>query len=123
MSTGTLARLDLEADLRSQLNFIREIDALKSVRRKTLLLDGSRTENDAEHSWEMATMAIVLARYVPQGADLLRIIKMLLIHDLVEIDAGDAYAYDPAANEGPQERSNGLRRSYSACFLGRMACN
>lgn len=96
--------LVMPEELRTQLAFIRQIDALKSIWRQTLLVDASRAENDAEHSWEMALMAVVLKQYAPTGADMLRIIKMLLIHDLVEIDAGDAYAYDAAANVGQKER-------------------
>jgi putative hydrolases of HD superfamily len=99
-----LSSLKMTEELRAQLDFIRQIDALKSVWRQTLLVDASRAENDAEHSWEMALMAVVLKQYAPTGADMLRIIKMLLIHDLVEIDAGDAYAYDVAANIGQKER-------------------
>ncbi|MDB6143879.1 MAG: phosphohydrolase [Pseudomonas sp.] len=99
-----LSALKMPEELRAQLDFIRQIDALKSVWRQTVLVDGSRTENDAEHSWEMALMAVVLKQYAPVGADMLRVIKMLLIHDLVEIDAGDAYAYDVAANVGQKER-------------------
>jgi putative hydrolases of HD superfamily len=97
-------RLPISSRLAAQLGFIREIDALKETWRRTLLLDGSRAENDAEHSWEMALMAVVIGEYAPPGTDLLRVIKMLLIHDLVEIDAGDAYAYDAAANLGQSER-------------------
>jgi putative hydrolase of HD superfamily len=99
-----LSALKMTEELRAQLDFIRQIDALKNVWRQTLLVDASRAENDAEHSWEMALMAVVLKQYAPAGADMLRIIKMLLIHDLVEIDAGDAYAYDVAANVGQKER-------------------
>lgn len=104
MSDTHFADLRLSYNLRAQLTFIRELDALKNVARRTLLLDRSRTENDAEHSWEMATMTLALAAYIPVGGDILRILKMLLIHDLVEIDAGDAYAYDAAANVGQRER-------------------
>lgn len=77
-----------------KFHFIVELDKLKAVFRRTLLLDKSRTENDAEHSWEMATMALVLHSYAEPETNLLRVLKMLLIHDLVEIDAGDTYVYD-----------------------------
>ncbi|OUC13788.1 MAG: phosphohydrolase [Alkalinema sp. CACIAM 70d] len=80
--------------LHQQLTFILEIDRLKQVLRHTLLTDGSRRENDAEHSWHLAMMAIVLQEYAAQPVDLLRVLKMLLIHDLVEIDAGDTFCYD-----------------------------
>ncbi|MGY2733521.1 HD domain-containing protein [Sphingomonas sp. UYP23] len=96
--------LTLPERLLSQLRFIRQIDALKEVWRRTVLIDGSRVENDAEHSWEMALMAVVLAEYAPPGTDILRVMTMLVIHDLVEIDAGDAYVYDVAANLGREDR-------------------
>ena len=88
----------------NRFRFIVELDKLKSVFRRTLLLDKSRTENDAEHSWEMATMALVLHSYAEPGTDLLRVLKMLLIHDLVEIDAGDTYIYDERAVSDQAER-------------------
>lgn len=85
--------------LTQQIQFIIEIDRLKQILRQTLLMDGSRQENSAEHSWHLAMMAIVLCEYAPAGVDLMRGIKMLLIHDLVEIDAGDTFCYDVQANE------------------------
>ncbi|MCV3216208.1 HD domain-containing protein [Plectonema radiosum NIES-515] len=85
--------------LTQQIQFIIEIDKLKLILRQTLLTDGSRRENSAEHSWHLALMAIVLAEYAPSGVDQLRALKMLLIHDLVEIDAGDTFCYDVQANE------------------------
>lgn len=81
-----------------QLQFVLELDKLKSILRQSLLCDGSRRENDAEHSWHLATMAVLLVEYATGQVDLTRVLKMLLIHDIVEIDAGDTYAYDPAAN-------------------------
>jgi putative hydrolase of HD superfamily len=83
--------------LSQQIQFILEIDQLKKILRQTLIADASRRENDAEHSWHLAVMVTVLAEYAPAGADLSRVTKMLLIHDLVEIDAGDTYCYDAAA--------------------------
>jgi len=84
--------------LRQQLAFIIEIDKLKQIYRQTILMDGSRTENDAEHSWHLAVMAILLAEYAAQKKlDIFRVVKMLLIHDVVEIDAGDTYLYDEHA--------------------------
>jgi putative hydrolase of HD superfamily len=81
--------------LDQQIEFILEIDKLKRIKRRTILTDGSRHENSAEHSWHLAVMAMLLAEYAKEGdLDLLKIIKMLLIHDLVEIDAGDTYCYD-----------------------------
>lgn len=77
-----------------QLEFILEIDRLKGVLRQTLLTDASRRENSAEHSWHLALMAVLLADYAPQPVDIQRVITMVLIHDLVEIDAGDTFCYD-----------------------------
>ncbi|WP_414588067.1 HD domain-containing protein [Scytonema sp. PCC 10023] len=90
--------------LTQQIQFIIEIDQLKQVLRQTLLNDGSRRENSAEHSWHLAMMVIVLAEYAPQGVHLLSAIKMVLIHDLVEIDAGDTFCYDVQGNESKAQR-------------------
>ncbi|KAB8319803.1 HD domain-containing protein [Tolypothrix campylonemoides VB511288] len=90
--------------LTQQIQFIIEIDQLKQVLRQTLLNDGSRRENSAEHSWHLAMMVIVLAEYAPQGVVLLNAIKMVLIHDLVEIDAGDTFCYDVQGNESKAQR-------------------
>ena len=90
----------------SKFRFIRELDKLKSVFRRTLLLDGSRAENDAEHSWEMAAMALVLHEYAESGTDLLKVLKMLLMHDLIEIDAGDTFVYDAAAAGDQADRES-----------------
>ncbi len=90
--------------LQAQLAFIREIDRVKGVFRQTVLMDRSRKENDAEHSWHIALMAVVLQEYAPQGLDVLRTIRMLLIHDLVEIDCGDTFCYDTAGMVGKHER-------------------
>ncbi len=85
--------------LLQQLGFIREIDKLKKVSRRTLLMDGSRYENDAEHSWHLAVMALLLKEHGNDATmDITRVIKMVLIHDLVEIDAGDTYCYDEKGN-------------------------
>lgn len=90
--------------LHQQLQFIVEIDQLKHVLRQTLLMNGSRRENDAEHSWHLGMMAIVLAEYAPDGVDLSKVLKMVLIHDLVEIDAGDTFCYDVAGLQDKAER-------------------
>ncbi|MBW4451654.1 MAG: HD domain-containing protein [Nostoc indistinguendum CM1-VF10] len=90
--------------LTQQIQFIIEIDQLKQVMRQTLLTDGSRRENSAEHSWHLAVMASVLAEYAPEGVDIFHAIKMLLIHDLVEIDAGDTFCYDVQGNDSKAER-------------------
>jgi len=80
--------------LRRQIEFLIEIDKLKGVLRQTYLTDGSRRENDAEHSWHLAVMAMLLAEYAERDLDLVRVLKMVLVHDLVEIDAGDTFVYD-----------------------------
>ena len=91
-------------DLARQLAFVLEADKLKSVERQTTISDGSRRENSAEHSWNLALMAIVLVDTAPPDVDINRVIRMVLLHDLVEIDAGDAFVYDDAAQEGKAER-------------------
>ncbi|BAY32371.1 HD superfamily hydrolase [Nostoc carneum NIES-2107] len=90
--------------LTQQIQFIIEIDRLKQILRQTLLIDGSRRENSAEHSWHLAIMAMTLAEYAPDGVDIVQAIKMLLIHDLVEIDAGDTFCYDVQANSSKAEK-------------------
>jgi putative hydrolase of HD superfamily len=83
--------------LEQQLIFIVEIDKLKNVLRQSYLVDGSRRENSAEHSWHVALVAVVLAEHANESVDLLKVVKMLLIHDVVEVDAGDTFVYDEAA--------------------------
>lgn len=86
------------------MEFIREIDGLKQIGRQTYLRDASRKENDAEHSWHLAMMALVMSEYANENIDVLRVVSMVLIHDVVELDAGDTYAYDSVANETKRER-------------------
>jgi putative hydrolases of HD superfamily len=93
-----------EERLTEQLAFVLEIDKLKQVDRQTYLLDGTRKENDAEHSWHLAVMALLLSEYAREKVDLLKVLKMVLLHDLVEIDAGDSFCYDEEANCGKEER-------------------
>jgi putative hydrolase of HD superfamily len=86
--------------LKKQIEFIIEIDKLKKVYRQSYITGGEKAENDAEHSWHLALMGILLQEYARPGEggpDLLRVLKMVLIHDLVEIDAGDTYCYDEEA--------------------------
>jgi len=83
--------------LAQQIAFILEIDRLKSVLRRTPLLDRSRRENTAEHSWQIALMAVLLAEHADPPVDINRVVIMLLVHDLVEIDAGDTFIYDEEA--------------------------
>ena len=80
--------------LLQQIEFIKEVDKLKYIVRKTKLLNSDRHENDAEHSWHLAMMAITLAEHSNSPIDVLKVVKMLLIHDIVEIDAGDTFIYD-----------------------------
>ena len=92
--------------LLGQLRFLVEIDRLKTVRRRTLLTDRSRRENSAEHSWHIALMAILLSEYAAPGLDIARVVSMLLVHDLVEIDAGDTFAYDVDGNATREAREH-----------------
>ena len=89
--------------LDSRLRFLREADQLKGVLRQSSILDGTRRENSAEHSWHLALMAQVLGGYAPPGTDLSRVTAMLLVHDLVEIDAGDLFVYADAPAQARQE--------------------
>jgi putative hydrolase of HD superfamily len=81
-------------NLLKQVSFIKEIDKLKYIQRKTKLFNSDRNENDAEHSWHLAMMTIVLAEHSDKPIDVLKVLKMVLIHDIVEIDAGDVFLYD-----------------------------
>lgn len=85
-------------DLLKQIEFIKEIDKLKYIQRKTKLFNSNRHENDAEHSWHLAMMVLVLAEHSNEPIDVLKVLKMVLIHDIVEIDAGDTFLYDTTKN-------------------------
>ncbi len=85
-------------NLLKQISFIKEIDKLKYIQRKTKLFNSDRPENDAEHSWHLAMMTIVLAEHSDKPIDVLKVLKMVLIHDIVEIDAGDTFIYDSEKN-------------------------
>lgn len=85
----------MENRLKKQLDFILEIDKIKNIQRQTYLADGQRKENDAEHSWHLAIMALLLSEYANEKVDVAKVMTMVLVHDIVEIDAGDTYAYDP----------------------------
>jgi 5'-deoxynucleotidase YfbR-like HD superfamily hydrolase len=91
------------ARLADQLRFVMEIDRLKGIVRQTPLIDGSRNETDAEHTWHLATMAVILAEFADPAVDVTRAIRMILIHDIVEIDAGDTFLYVDAATRAAQE--------------------
>lgn len=94
----------MERRLSRQFDFIKEIDKEKFIGRQTYLSDGVRKENDAEHAWHIALMAILLSEYANEEIDVLKTVTMLLIHDLVEIDAGDTYAYDEEGNKTKEQR-------------------
>lgn len=85
-------------NLLKQIEFIKEIDKIKFIQRRTKLFNSDRNENDAEHSWHLAMMALVLSEYSKENIDFLKVIKMVLIHDIVEIDAGDTFLYDQSKN-------------------------
>lgn len=87
-----------------QFQFIQEIDREKLIGRQTYLSDGRRKENDAEHAWHLALMTILLSEYANEEIDVLKTVTMLLIHDIVEIDAGDTYAYDEEAKKTQKDR-------------------
>lgn len=87
-----------DLNLLKQIDFIREIDKIKYIQRRTRLFNSDRHENDAEHSWHLAMMAIILAGHSNAAIDILKVVKMVLIHDIVEIDAGDTFIYDTQKN-------------------------
>jgi putative hydrolase of HD superfamily len=99
--------------LQQQIQFIREIDNLKHVLRRTRLFNNSRFENDAEHSWHLAVMAIALLEYSNEPIDLNKVIKMVLVHDIAEIDAGDTFLYDDIRSSATvQKESEGAERIF-----------
>lgn len=90
--------------LKKQIKFIKEIDKEKMIKRQTLLTNGMQKEDDAQHAWHMAIMTLLLSEYANEKIDILKTISMLLIHDIVEIDAGDTYAYDQEGIKTQRER-------------------
>lgn len=96
--------------LDAQLRFTAEIDKMTSVYRKTLLIDRSRAENDAEHSWHIAVMALLFEEYAVEKVDLRHAIEMLIVHDLIEIYAGDTFAYDVEGNKTKAAREEEAAR-------------
>ncbi len=90
--------------LQRQIGFLVELDKAKTVFRQSYLTDGSRKENDAEHMWHLALCVLVLAEYARASVDVVRVLKMVLLHDIVEIDAGDTYIYDEVARATQAER-------------------
>ena len=98
------SREELDTRLKQQIQFIVEVDKVKNIFRQTYLADANRKENDAEHSWHLALMAVLLKDYMKEEIDLAKVMIMVLIHDLVEIDAGDTYAYDESGAATKRER-------------------
>ena len=96
----------MDERLSKQMAFALEIDKVKNIFRQTHLSNHGRNENDAEHSWHMAIMAYLLREYANEEVDIARVIMMCLIHDIVEIDAGDTYAYDTEAMKTQKERED-----------------
>ncbi len=99
--------------LSQQINFIKEIDKIKYIQRKTKLINSDRHENDAEHSWHLAMMTIVLAEHSNTPIDILKVLKMVLIHDIVEIDTGDTFLFDTHKNHtNTQEETLAAKRIF-----------
>ena len=95
---------EAKSRLKKQIAFLIEVDKVKNIFRQTYLADGKRKENDAEHSWHLALAAVLLKEHMAEDVDLGRVMAMVLIHDLVEIDAGDTYAYDMEGAATKRER-------------------
>lgn len=93
----------MDSALEQQLSFIHEIDKLKYIQRMTCLFNSNRNENDAEHSWHLCMMALALAPQSNEPLDMLKVLKMLLVHDIVEIDAGDTFLFDTKKNHDNTE--------------------
>ena len=101
--------MEIDARLQKQLNFILELDREKNIFRQTHLSGHGRRENDAEHAWHMAIMAYLLREYANESVDVGKVMLMCLVHDVVEIDAGDTYAYDPAALQTQKAREDAAK--------------
>ena len=110
-----------DARLLQQMQFLTEADKVKSVFRRNRILQGERLENDAEHSWQLALMAIVLSEHADPPVDVLHVVKMLLVHDLVEIDAGDTFAFDLDAVKTQHEREERAAERVFGLLPGDMA--
>ena len=111
----------MKGRLKQQLDFLREIDKLKAIFRKTKLFDGSRFENDAEHSWTLAVMVVLLREYADFEVNLERTLLMVLMHDVVEVDAGDVFIYDAArADAHAKEEVAAARASYGAIVMAKI---
>src|SRR5215470_7458004 len=104
--------INFNAKLEKQLQFIIEIDKVKNIIRKSKLFDNSRFENDAEHSWTVCIMALLLKEYSNFSVNIEKVILMLLIHDIVEIDAGDTFLYSSQRNDVHNEEKNAAERIF-----------
>lgn len=100
----------MDTRIKKQLEFALEIDKLKNVFRQTHLSNSGRNENDAEHSWHMAIMAYLLKEYANEKVDIAKVMMMCLLHDIVEIDAGDTYAYDSEAMKSQKVREDAAKQ-------------
>lgn len=100
----------IDEKLKKQIDFMIELDKMKNLYRQTYVLHEDRKENDAEHSWHIAMMAFLLADYAKPETDIFRVMKMLIIHDVVEIDAGDTYCYDYEGYKSKAEREEKAAR-------------
>lgn len=94
----------IDEKLKKQIEFMLELDKMKNLYRQTYVLHEDRKENDAEHSWHIAMMAFLLAEYAQPDTDIFKVMKMLIVHDVVEIDAGDTYCYDYEGYKSKAER-------------------
>lgn len=110
---------DIDADFGKRIDFLLEIDKLKTVLRRSRLVDGSRLENTAEHSWHLAMLVLVLAPHAGADVDPLHAMKLLLVHDIVEIDAGDTFAYDVAGMRTSRNAKRLRLIGSSTCCLPR----
>lgn len=103
----------IQEKLLKQIEFIKEIDKIKYIQRRTKLFNSDRNENNAEHSWHLAMMVIVLSEYSDENIDMLKVMKMVLIHDIVEIDAGDTFLYEKNKNhENTEEELKAAKRIF-----------
>jgi putative hydrolase of HD superfamily len=100
----------IDERLKKQIEFMLEIDKLKNIYRQTYVLGENRKENDAEHSWHIAILAFLLSEYADEKIDVIRVMKMVLLHDIVEIDAGDTYCYDDEGYKTKAEREEKAAR-------------
>ena len=107
----------MDERLKKQLDFSLEIDKEKNIFRHTHLSGEGRNENDAEHAWHMAIMAYLLKEYSNEDIDIAKVMLMCLIHDIVEIDAGDTYAYDDEGLKTQKAREEKLKKDFTQCFL------